>query len=62
MNNLNKNITSRDNAMAWWNNMLSAQKTRLCDTNTEIVGHVRRWETLTGSEIEKMYNINFCMQ
>ena len=62
MNNLSKCITSRDHAMVWWNNMSSPQKTRLCDTNTEIIGHVRRWETLTGSEIERMYNANFGAQ
>ena len=41
--------------MAWWNNLSSLEKTRLCDTNTEIVGHIRRWETLTGREIEHIY-------
>ena len=46
----------RKTAMEWWNNLSSLRKTQLCDTNTEIVGHVRRYETLTGSEIEKIYN------
>lgn len=44
--------------MEWWNNLASLRKTQLCDTNTEIVGHVRRHETLTRSEIEKIYNLN----
>lgn len=46
----------RKAAMEWWNSLASLRKTQLCDTNTEIVGHVRRHETLTGSEIEKIYN------
>lgn len=44
----------RSNAMHWWNNLASATKTQICDTNTELLGGVRRWETLTGSEIEKL--------
>jgi len=40
--------------MYWWNNLASAAKTEICDTNTELIGGVRRWETLTGSEIEKL--------
>lgn len=39
----------------WWNSLASLRKTQLCDTNTEIVGNVRRHESLTGSEIEKIY-------
>lgn len=45
----------REIAMKWWNNLASLRKTQLCDTNTELVGHVRRWETLTGREIEMIY-------
>lgn len=45
----------RQIAMQWWNNLASLRKTQLCDTNTEIVGHVRRWETLTGREIQEIY-------
>lgn len=41
--------------MQWWNSLASLRKTQICDTNTELVGHVRRWETLTGSEIEMLY-------
>jgi hypothetical protein len=48
----------RKTAMTWWNSLASLRKTQLCDTNPEIVGHVRRHETLTGSEIEKIYNIS----
>lgn len=45
----------RQIAMQWWNNLASLRKTQICDTNTEIVGHVRRWETLTGREIQEIY-------
>lgn len=45
----------REEAMFWFYGLSSLRKTQLCDTNTEIVGHVRRWETLTGREIEKIY-------
>ncbi len=46
---------SRQIAMPWWNNLASLRKTQICDTNTELVGSVRRHETLTGSEIEKLW-------
>lgn len=42
-------------AMSWWKNLASLQKTQICDTNTELVGSVRRWESLTSSEILKLY-------
>ncbi len=49
------NKTTREQALEWFNSKASLEKTRLCDTNTEIVGKVRRWETLTGREIEMLY-------
>lgn len=49
------NKTTRELAIGWFNSKASLEKTRLCDTNTEIVGTVRRWETLTGREIETIY-------
>ena len=55
MNQTNSFDTKRQEAMKWWNSMSSIQKTQLCDTNTELVGSVRRWETLTGREIELLY-------
>lgn len=45
----------REEAMKWWNNLSSLTKTQLCDTNTELTGGIRRWETLTGREIEEIY-------
>jgi len=47
----------RQLAMQWWNGLSSLQKTQICDTNTELVGSVRRWETLTGREIELLYDM-----
>jgi len=47
-------MTKREKAMEWWKGLSSAQKTNLCDTNTELVGKHRRWETLTGREIEML--------
>jgi hypothetical protein len=47
--------TNRQLAMSWWNNLASLQKTQKCDTNTELLGSIRRWETLTGREIEKIF-------
>lgn len=41
-------VTSRSQAIDWWNGLASLRKTQICDTNTEIVGKVRRHETLTG--------------
>jgi len=46
----------RIEAMKWWNDFGSASKTYICDTNTELLGGVRRWETLTGREIEALHN------
>lgn len=48
--------TDMEIAMFWWNNLSSLAKTQMCDTHTEILFGVRRWETLSGSEIEKIYN------
>jgi hypothetical protein len=48
-------MTKRKEAMQWWNGLSSLRKTQICDTSTELVGSVRRWETLTGKEIEMLY-------
>lgn len=45
----------RKKAMSWWNSLSSLRKTQICDTNTELIGSVRRHETLTGWEIESLY-------
>lgn len=48
-------MTTREQAMQWWNNLTSLRKTQICDTNTELIGSVRRWESLTSREIEKIW-------
>ena len=48
-------MNNREEALKWWNSLASLRKTQLCDTNTDIAGSVRRWETLTGREIEKIW-------
>lgn len=47
--------SDREKAIEWWNDHSKLQQTQLCDTNTEIVGNIRRRETLTGSEIEQIW-------
>jgi hypothetical protein len=47
--------TIRTLAMQWFNPLSSAEKTRLVDNNTKLVGSPRRWETVTGSEIENIF-------
>ena len=47
--------TVKRSTMEWWNGLASLRKTQLCDTNTELVGRVRRWETLTGREVQMIY-------
>ena len=45
----------RHSAMKWWDTLSSAGRTRMCDIHTELVGSLRRWETLTGREIQMLY-------
>lgn len=47
-------------AMKWWNTLSSAGRTRMCDIHTELVGSIRRWETLTGREIQMLYESEHC--
>jgi hypothetical protein len=42
-------------AMVWWNNLSSLRKTQLTDLNKDSLFACRRWETLTGREIEKVW-------
>jgi hypothetical protein len=52
-------MKKRKDAMQWWKELSSLSKTRLCDLNTETLFGVRRWETLTGREIEILYDDEF---
>lgn len=54
-------VDDRSIAMSWWNGLASARKTQICDTNTWLVGSVRRWETLTGREIEQLYSREYSL-
>ena len=45
----------RHSAMKWWNTLSSAGRTRMCDIHTELVGNIRRWETLTEREVQIIY-------
>lgn len=47
--------TDRAKAIKWFNSHSSLMKTQICDTNTELIGNVRRYETLTGREIEQIW-------
>jgi len=53
--------TNRELAMNWWNNLISARKTEICDINTWLVGSIRRHETLTGNEIEQLFNKEYSL-
>ncbi len=57
MNNQKPNYekSTRELSLEWWNNLPSDRKTQICDTNTDITGSIRRWETLTGNEITKLW-------
>lgn len=47
--------TKRQEAMAWWNSLSSLRKAQYCDTSTQLIGKSRQWETLTGREIQILY-------
>lgn len=48
-------IKSRITVMTWWNILTSTYKTLLCRENSDILGFGRKWKTLTGREIEMLY-------
>ena len=43
--------------LEWWDSLSSAQKTQICDTNTELLGGIRRWENLTVNQIMSLFKI-----
>lgn len=47
---------SRIVAMDWWNKLSVDKKTSICNNHKELYCYPRHWQTLTGSEIEKLYN------
>lgn len=55
--NQEKELSKRNIAMTWWNNLSSENKTNICNISTVLIGSPRRWESLTGREIEILYDI-----
>lgn len=49
--------TPRSQAIEWWNGLPSVRKMQVCDTYTDIIGFSRKYETLTGREIENIWVI-----
>lgn len=47
-------MTTREQAMQWWNSFEASTRESLCATYFK----VRQFNTLTGSEIETMYKVN----
>jgi hypothetical protein len=54
--NIEKIINNRKEVMKWWNDLSSAQKTNIVDNYPQWFDVGRRWETLTGREIEGLYH------
>lgn len=42
--------------LEWWDNLSSAQKTQICDINTELIGKGCRWERLTYHQVELLFD------
>ena len=42
-------------AIEWWDNLSALRQTQLCDTHTELIGGIRRRETLRVLEVEQIY-------
>lgn len=57
MEHQSKDQSKRQEAMYWWNHLSSESKTILCRWYTELLHGVRKWESLTGREIEILYNM-----
>ncbi len=57
---IEKLINHTNPYIEWWGNLSSSGRTRMCDIHTEIVGDIRRWETLTDREIQMLYESEHC--
>lgn len=57
-----KKRKNRLKAMQWWYGMDSSRRTKICNIHTEIIGHPRSWETLTGREVEQLYQLEIKQQ
>lgn len=49
-------VTYRQVAMNWWNNLVIADKAELCQKHIVLTGYDRKYQTLTGREIESIFN------
>ena len=49
-------MLNRKKAMLWWNKLPITAKENICINNIEILGDSRKWEFLTGREIEILFN------
>ena len=49
-------MKKRFKAMMWWNNLSPNTRQKLTNEFRELVGTPRKWESLTGREIEKIYD------
>lgn len=48
-------MNKRQKAMEWWHGLTGGEKSQICEASTELTGSPRRWETLTGREIEMIH-------
>jgi len=49
-------MTKKEMVLEWWGNLSSAQKTQICDINTELIGRNRRHETVDDTEKELLFD------
>lgn len=52
-------MESRQKAMNWWNNLSSIKKASICDNNKELLHGDRQWQSLTGREIQMVYEKDY---
>jgi len=52
----------RRDALNWWNNLSSAEKTKIVDLNTVLLGMPRMLDSLTGREIQQLYSLEILNQ
>jgi hypothetical protein len=51
-----ENKGKRVEALAWWISLSTEQRDKICKEDTELVGAPRKRQSLTGREIEIIYN------
>ena len=48
-------ISKKQQAIEWWVALSPFKKLQICNTNVEIVGLERQYETLLGREVEELF-------